>query len=175
MNNIFDNSNFINLVNSTTKVLSDDKDYSYQLSSEDIQAIHESVNSDAIRNKLLREELDELKDTNKNSKIQNKELRKINLALKIQIKELKQANSTLKAQLNTANKNLKKKDEIIFNQNVQIELQKTEYLRQVEETKKQETRAVLAEKELKFHRNLNYILGIISALGSIGSIYGILK
>lgn len=82
-----------------------------------------------------------------------------------QLAELKQANTILKSQLDVANKNIEKKEEIIFNQNVQIELQKADYIRQVEETKKQEARAILAEKYAKkalVREKISYTLTLIA-------------
>lgn len=82
-----------------------------------------------------------------------------------QLAELKQANAILKSQLDVANKSIEKKEKIIFNQNVQIELQKADYIRQVEKTKQQEARAILAEKDAKkalVREKISYTLTLIA-------------
>lgn len=133
------------------------KNNSLSLTSDDIQNIRNSVSSDAVQMEVLEDQLDNLEQINLKLESQSKELKHVNLVLRsqltglkkvnltlesqlkeskqtnstlnFQLEELKQANLTLKSQLDIANENLKKKEEIIFNQNVQIELQKAEYLR----------------------------------------------
>lgn len=168
-------------------------DNSLSLTPEQIQDIRDSVNSDVVQMGILEDQLDNLEQINLKLESQSEELKHVNLVLRsqltglkkvnltlesqlreskqtnstlnFQLGELKQANLTLKSQLDIANENLKKKEEIIFNQNVQIELQKAEYLRQVEETKKQEARAIIAEKEAKkalVREKISYILSILA-------------
>lgn len=187
MSNIFvPNNNFLNLINSINRINSicnsiynpniigaysfphiaiNPKDDSLNLSDEEVQNIRELTDSDITQKKILKDQLNELKSNNAHFQTQLGELKQINLKLELQLKELRQANTTLNSQLDSANKSIKQKEEMIFNQNVQIELHKTEYLRQVEEAKKQEARAIAAEKEAKKalrREKISYFLTVLA-------------